>query len=219
MTDHLCVACVKRSRRHHSQTCDACPRIIERNLRELRDLSPLLSAAITPGQGGVAGPHVSGSREAPVPVLLHVVDLAAEARGGTVADRHGDQTGALPIATVLDQWVQDWREQRGKGERRPVPTVPALAQWLLTRVDDACDTHPGLDEFAAEVWQMVVQVRVALDISRTPISMAAPCPRCEMFALKRDVGDEWVVCRGCGTMLSEDEYRWHARVTVGEVAA
>lgn len=212
---YLCPVCTKRERRPNAMTCEHCPATITRNLREIRDLYPLLAAATTPGQG-TAGPHVSGSREAPVPVLLHVVDLAAPADDRTVSDPYGDQTGAVSIASVLDGWVSDWIDHRRKGEHQPLPTVPELARWLLVRVDDACDTHPAVDEFAREVFGLVCAVRVALQISRRPESLHTPCPTCEMLSLKRAPGADHVECRNCGRLWTEDEYARLAVVAASE---
>jgi hypothetical protein len=185
-----------------------------RDLRELPDLYALLPSVLA--ANGSGGEKVSGSREAPVPVSLTVVDLLATARRPEpteAARAHPeDVEGALSVASTLDEWVRDWRTHRGKGEGLPPPTVYQLTMWLGNRLDEACDDHPAIDEFAGELHGLMAQLRGALALKRHIERLPAPCPTCDTLALYREVDPHrgasgWVECGGCGRLWSEDEYR------------
>lgn len=209
----VCVVCQKRQP-NRPLVCDGDRKRLALDLRELPDLYALLPTVVA--SHGSGAEKVSGSREAPVPVCLAVVDLLAPARRPepTAAARQHpeDVEGALSVASTLDEWVRDWRQHRAKGERLPAPTVVSLAGWLATRLDEACDDHPAIDEFAGELRGLMAQLRGALALKRHIERLPAPCPTCDTLALYREVdpyrgASGWVECGGCGRLWSEDEYR------------
>lgn len=163
-----------------------------------------------PVSGQAKGGRVTGSTERRLPVRVDPLDLAAPVRSGEVHDEYGDQTGRLSVATVLDQWVRDWRDHRGKGEGLPDPTVPALASWLVLRCDEACDDHPAIDEFFEEIRTLHAALRGVLGLIDVPdYKKGIPCPRCDALTLVRYNGGAWVECTECPQLLSPDEYdRW-----------
>lgn len=199
----------------------------------------LPSAARAAATGGA---RVSGTHDAPVPVRLDVVDLTAPARAGSLlphanaalhqasaivlrtrtverhdyAARWADQIGHLSVATTLDTWVRDWRGHRGKGEGWPAATVPAMAGWLADRLDDACDDHLAIDEFAAEIRDVHSALRGVLGpIGPWPeLLVGVPCRRCDTVALYRlpvgHYGQQlWVECGSCGDLMTPEEVeRW-----------
>lgn len=177
-------------------------------------VDPLAEAAASHAQTTSSGtPRVSGSREAPLPLRVDVLDLTMPARGGTVHDLHGDQIGHVAVASVLDQWVEDWREHRDRGERRPEPpTVVVLVDWLGKRLGDACDDHPAIDEFAADVRRLCRVLRMVTgDGPARPERLPAPCPGCDLLALTRDHAG--VRCRACGEDWTEGQYaEWVGRL-------
>ena len=79
---HSCVVCQRRIP-NRPLVCDGDRQGLDSMLREIPDLFARLDPS--PGAGG--GPKVSGSREAPVPVSVDVVDLTSPARPGSVAVR------------------------------------------------------------------------------------------------------------------------------------
>lgn len=199
--------------------CVPCRNRLAGDLADLARLFPLLQHAIVPGSSG-AGERVSGSREAPLPVRVDLLDLGLPPRSGVVHDPHGDQTGAVPIASVLDQWVRDWHETIGGNAPLPVPTVPSLVGWLRSRdrFEWALTYHAALDEFAREIRQMAGALRSALCVSRPTIKFTIPCPRCEVRALVRDAaGGDYVECAACHTLWTEAEYERLVRLLVAEV--
>ncbi|HEY6115303.1 MAG TPA: hypothetical protein VI172_05040, partial [Candidatus Dormibacteraeota bacterium] len=117
-------------------------------------------------------PNVGGSRERPMPISTALHDLKAPARvpNPTAQGREcaGDQIGRLSAATTLDQWVRDWRDTLWPDHHLPSATVDQLVLWLRTpigndrtRLDVACDHHPAIDEFAAEMKDLVGALRSA----------------------------------------------------------
>jgi hypothetical protein len=209
---------------------------LARVLREIPDLY----AALDPADGAMrssGGPKVSGTTEAPVPVDLELVDLTAPARAGSLlphangamrqqssviprtktlelhayAAVWSDQIGGLSVATTLDSWARDWREQRHRGETMPVPTVLVLAGWLGDRLGDACDSHPAVDEFAADMRDLHRRLRGALGLLGPwpELCDGVPCRCCDTRSLYRVPGSDYVECATCPELMTEDEYhRW-----------
>jgi hypothetical protein len=176
------------------QVCPGCTQRIRRHLADILDLYMRLD--LRPGSSA-GQPRVSGSREAPLPLRVDALDLTMPARGGTVHDQRGDQIGHVPVASILDQWVDDWREHRARGERRPEPpTVAVLVGWLDVRLDDACQDHPAIDEFAAGMRQLRADLRREVgDVDPGPRRRAWPCPGCGQLALVAD--EDHVRCAVC----------------------
>lgn len=204
----ICVICQCREC-ERAQVCNPCRRWLAADLGQLAGLSRLLPAASAP----------SGDLEGGIPLRIDAVDLSLPAVGGASAeaihDPHRDQCGEVPIAAVLDGWVQDWAIARGKGEGLPTPIVPVLCSWLLVRLNDECDQHPAIDEFAREVRGLLAAVRRVLSTepART-VRYGAPCPRCGTKTLRRMVGAQWIECGGCGRLWGEEDYAELVRDTV-----
>lgn len=206
----VCVVCQRRQPERPT-VCDGCRARLAVQLAEVADLHAALPDVLEPARKGTQ--RVSGSREAPLPLRVDVLDLSLPLRGSqAVHDPHGDQTGSLPVATVLDAWARDWAETRGKGERLPVPTVAVLARWLGDRLGWACDEHPAVDEFAAELGTTLAALRGVHGLTRLRHRLPAPCPSCELLLVYRDDGADWIECGGCHRLWSEDE--WARLVTV-----
>jgi hypothetical protein len=169
-----CVVCARPGRiPHNPPVCSGCRFGIGDTLRTI----PELYALLNPERVSVAdGPKVSGSREAPIPIRVDVVDLTLTARNGVVIDGYGDQTGAQSVATILDQWVRDWRDTLWPDHSLPNPTVVELVGWLRNRLEVACDSHPAIDEFAAEVRALRRTLLAALGRSQRSGDYIGRCP-------------------------------------------
>jgi hypothetical protein len=156
--------------------------------------------------------NVSGSREAPVPVNVDLIDLTGHVGGVNLTGRaeDDDQVGYVAAVTVLDQWMQILIDHRGRGEHRPTPTMPELCRWIVDRLDDACDNFPAVDEM---LWQLA-DLRAALRshaglTDRPELKTGIPCRRCDTKALFRLNGSPYVECGACGDLMTADEYdRW-----------
>lgn len=211
MTDHLCIVCLVYGRDPRPPmtmpVCDSCRERIRRELVELPDAYARLS--LLPGQAQ-PGERVSGSREAPLPLAVEPLDLTMPARlpNPTAAARRfpNDQSGRLSVASVLDSWVRDWREVRVMRESAPEPTVPVLVGWLNARLDWALDHYAAVDEFAAEVSDLVRTLRRMTGTDRLVHRLSAPCPTCDLTELHREDGASFVECRHCRRLWTEEEY-------------
>lgn len=206
-----CVLCMRRPA-ERPQACEPCRLWLPGVLRDVADGHAVLD--LTARSAGAAQ-RVSGSREAPVPLALETLDLAAAARLGSRGPHargvlgDDDQVGHLAVATELEYWVIDWIGERAQVEHRPDPTVPTLARWLDVRMDWACDRHPAVDEFAADLRDLRAVLRRANgDLPQRPTPLVGvPCSRCDQKALYRDPESAWrATCGNCGRLYSELEY-------------
>lgn len=210
----ICVLCQRREA-ERAQACDPCRLWLPTVLRDIGELHATLD--VTARSNGT-GPRVSGSREAPVPLALDVLDLAAAARLGSRGPHargvlgDDDQIGHLSVATELEFWVIDWIDVRTRAEHRPEPLVMTLVRWLDVRLDWACDEHNAVDEFAADMRTLRTVLRRANgDLPQRPEPLVGvPCSGCDQAALYRDPGAQWrAECGACGKLYSDDEYaRW-----------
>lgn len=211
-----CVVCQRRPPTRPA-VCESCRTRLADSLTEVAQLYAALPTVLEPGRRGVQ--RVSGTREAPLPLRVDVLDLSMPLRGSqAVSDPHGDQTGMVSVAQVLDAWARDWTDTRSKGERLPLPTVAVLARWLSDRLDWACDEHPAVDEFAAELAETLAALRGVHGLTRLRHRLPAPCPDCDMRVLYRDDGADYIECGSCHRLWTEEEYGWLVRIVVGEVA-
>lgn len=214
-----CVICQRRDT-DGPQCCRSCPLWLDGLLVEIVELYALAPAAVVPSCG--AGPKVSGSREAPVPARLDVVDLIDRARPASAAIKYRydsrtgiewaelggdpDQIGFLPIATELDFWVRDWiANDWCPGDHLPPPTVSGLAGWLRVRLDAACDHHPAIDEFATKLRAIRSALQRALGSTRHSGEPIGACPirfdsgqRCGATLYAEPYVDR-IACPRCGT--------------------
>ena len=162
------------------------------------------------------GQRVSGTRERSLPLPLDPLDLTMPARVGGVHEDvnpqtglpYGDQVGYVSVATLLDSWVRDWRDTLRPQEGLPRPNVRHLGIWLTHRLDDACDRHPAVDEFAHEMRDLLAAIRRVNGRTEVrPEHLDVPCRRCDLLDMHRLPGQDRVECGSCGDLLTEDEYR------------
>ena len=216
-----------------TQTCEGHYVRTERVLDVIPNQWAMLSAA--PGSGSGQA-RVSGTAEQPLGVRIPVLDLIGPANTGAVHDPFGDQSGMVSVATVLDSWASEWAELRG--ETRPLPTVPRLAEWLTDRLPWAAEEvrcnrdgrrvgggHPALPDFSQDLHRTAWALRAANgdlpadDDHKDGIE----CAKCDLMTLF-DVGD-FIECldakHGCGKLYKPSEYRqwvelkgFHLRSTI-----
>ncbi len=188
--------------------CGGCRERVRGDLLWLPDAYAVLPLQFPPN--GSASERVSGSREAPLPIRVDPLDLdlpARQANPTAAARLHPeDQIGHLSVATTLDSWVRDWRAVRDMRELGPEPTVPNLVAWLANRLDWALDNHPAADEFADEITSLARVLRRTNGTDKLVHRLSAPCPTCELVELFREDGADYVECRNCHRLWTEDEY-------------
>lgn len=170
-----CVVCAKRPP-EWGLVCAPCTSRMRDQLRELVDEYALLDA--TPGAS--AGQRVSGTRTAPLPARLDVLNLLGPGSAHVHVhrrDEHDDQIGELPTLVWLESWCRDWRDTRGQGETLPEPTITGMTRWLDHRLDWAADEHEAVDEFAAELGKALRLLRGVNRAGDRPESMfVGYCP-------------------------------------------
>jgi ribosomal protein L37AE/L43A len=179
---------------------------------EALTVASALPAAATPG--AARGGRVSGSPEPRLPVSVDMLDLLAPARRSTsasaplaYAEQDDDQVGFLSVASTLFTWAEDLREHRGRGEGLPDVSISSLAEWLLNRIDEACDDHPAIDELYDDLRKLYGALRAQLgQIDIPDYRHGIPCPKCQRLSLVRQAGGDYVVCSECGAYLKITEY-------------
>jgi hypothetical protein len=125
----------------------------------------------------------------------------------------GDQVGDVSIAARLDSWAQDWQTYRWA--LLPQPTVPALATWLTERLEWACDVHPAVNDFAAELADMAAELRPLAP--RAELKRGVPCRDCDRVTLYRWPGSDYVECGSCPVLMTPEEYlRWVQLISAPE---
>lgn len=216
MTEHLCVLQCGRTY-EHPNVCNPDRRWLAQLLHDIPPLHQRLGEALQKTASHTQ--RVSGTRNPPAPINLDSVDLSGPARPAALRlatramlDGDEDAVGHLSVATTLDAMARDWRDVLKIGARLPVPTVPELASWLATRLDEACNRHPAIDEDAQLLRKIRSQLRHELGESppRLEWCFGVACKRCDLRSLYRT--EDWIACGSCGILLSEDEYQDWVRV-------
>lgn len=186
------------------------------------ELAPDPIAAAMPA-GPVSGqrgqPRVSGTHGAPVPISLDRFDLTAPPHRGPVTDPYHDQTGHIPAAALMGEWVDAIIEQRGMREHRPVSTVPILTQWLINRFEWILADHNHLLDLADEAATLHHHLQHAAGLARLIHLLDAPCPSCDLLTLIRNNGSDYVECTHCGLHWNETQYERLVLVAVAGLVA
>jgi len=220
-----CVVCRRRDARH-GDVCGPCRTRIDEHLVELVERWAILPAALEPGRAGDDDrERVSGSRERPLPggEALNLVARGNVHTRQTLkpTDPYGpDQHGPVDPAEILWSWTRDWILYRRKGETGPGRgDLVSIVTWLRPRLEWACDRHPAIADFAAEVSDAVDALRGILNVRRYVQRFKEPCPRCDTKALYREVDPDmqnmdpaeraarsWVECGSCHNLWRESEF-------------
>jgi hypothetical protein len=192
--------------------CPSCQGRIRTHLADIPTQYRLLDA--TPGSSNDSA-RVSGSREQSLGVRTGVLDLIVPTGIKPIVDPNSDQMGNLPVAAVLASWVDLWIHDRKKSEHYPGATVDRLVGWLTVRLDWAFQYANALDDFTAELRQIVGLLYITNgDATVKPDHKeAVPCSRCDLKVLYDVPGDRYIECLrshgGCGQLLTVGEYyRW-----------
>lgn len=122
-----------------------------------------------------------------------------------------DQVGYLPVAQVLDSWAREWVEARRMRERRPLPTVPVLVDWLGNRLDWACRDFAPVGDFCDSMRTLRGQLMAVLGEFDPPPQACdgVQCKRCdrrELFVVPDGSGDRECGYAGCRKIYREEEF-------------
>ncbi|GAA0918847.1 hypothetical protein GCM10009560_16080 [Nonomuraea longicatena] len=189
--------------------CLPCSNRLRRDLGAAPALYRWLGEHVMPGTSG--GDRVSGGRvEAPVPARLDVLCMIND---GAVAYRgdDDDQVGPPSIPSTLKNWV--WLVCEHRGLVYPAAAgVPELAAFLARHVEWAA-SREWIVDFMEEIGALR---RAAHGLAPWTVhvqELVGPCPGCDLRALIRTAGEEWIECDvtvgGCGGLWSLAYYNDH----------
>ncbi|MFB8393688.1 hypothetical protein [Streptomyces yangpuensis] len=175
------------------QACKPCTRRADSLLTALAGPNGLyarLSTVLAPGSRN-AGPAVSGSRTAPLPVRLEPLSLLA--RGG--------------IITVLQSWLVDWHETLGwrhpRWEGDLQHQLDQAVAALRANLEWAASSHPAFDEFAGELARYTAACRAQVDDERPARRIGVTCPCGTVLRITIDTPG--ARCPGCETQYGHAE--------------
>jgi hypothetical protein len=187
--------------------CSACSRAVESALQALpRDIA-LLRLEMEHGTARGARERVSGTRPRPLHAKESLSFLADD------------------VYAVLVGWEDDVRDGRQFSARAPRGwgrQVDEAARFLAHHFAWLMEQHPepgATVEFGREVLALHQRVRRAVQADDQPVQRCegVRCPRCLMKALVREQNADrsltgYVLCQGCGNLLSESEYQDHVKL-------
>lgn len=154
-------------------------------------------------------PAVSGSREAPLPINVDVLDLTATARAATPLGDSRDQIGYLPVTTVLDAWVRHVRDVLHPDFHLPPDTVEQLVKFLHRHLEQTLDELTDvLPELATQLRGLGAAMRVILrDVEPVPQPLlGVRCEHCRTIStLVPWPSGEYTECRTCGQLYTDAE--------------
>jgi hypothetical protein len=178
------------------------------------DLVPLYErTAVTVNVYRPTNPHTVQETFPKDEVVLTQRQRKRDADGWLAYGPSTDQVGDPSVPAVLDSWARDW--QGYQWAILPDPSVSALSQWLLDRLDWACDSHPAVDDFAAELADCAARLRPRGP--KVELKTGVPCRDCEIVSLFRWPGSDFVECASCPCLLTPEEYeRWTSLITAPE---
>lgn len=158
-----------------------------------------------------ADPGFEGAAYPLTTVVLSQRTRRRDHRGLPAWGPSGDQIGDPSVASVLDSWARDWQSYRWA--LLPQPSVVALAWWLGERLEDACDGHPAIDDFAAEIADLAARMRP--HGPRAELKVGVPCRSCDRVTLFRWPGSDRIECGSCPALMTDEEYaRWTGLISM-----
>lgn len=159
--------------------CGSCTLTAHHTLTALPEVYVELHLALT--ATGMAGEPVSGTATAPTPIRTDVRALAED------------------ILDTTSTWESDLRRHLTHSARPPrgreAPTLLGAVRYLTAYLPEAVAYAP---EEAERVIHLRRTARLLLGQTRLVHRLPAACPRCNVLALTRLDGSDWVMCDSCG---------------------
>ncbi|MGA5869289.1 hypothetical protein [Streptomyces cinereoruber] len=180
-----CLRCTRDLRDHEigRYLCGPCEDQVARALTEIPALYARLADHLHRGSSN--GPAVSGSKTAPVPLRLDVLDLQME-KG--------------PVLGVLQGWVRDW-EFYGHAELHETDTlqerVAGACRTLRYNLRWAATHHPAIDECADELLAAHRTLARTVTGERPARHVTVTCPCAQPLRITLDT--RGITCPSCGT--------------------
>lgn len=212
MSDTLCPTCQRglHADELDHAICRVCVRTIAGWLRELPAQLVVLRGSRQREVGDTQ--RVAGSRTAPLPGRLDVLNLLGPGSPGDVRDKHGDQTGPLPIVTVLGSWVRLVVEERGLNGPR-AQTEEHLADYLGRHLDWAA-AQEWAGEMHDELGQMIRAIRGITSVRPRTRTIPVPCPRCDSLGLQERDHQTYIDCGVCEALFTHADLALDAHLRI-----
>ncbi|MER7908272.1 hypothetical protein [Streptomyces sp. NPDC096068] len=179
-----CLRCTRDLRDHElgRYLCGCCEDQAANRLAAIPGLFAQLDQHLARGSSN--GPAVSGSKTAPAPLNLSVLNLQTE-RG--------------PVLAPLETWVRDW-EFSGYAEINETGTVTSrlthACRTLRFNLSRAVGRHPAADEFADEVASIHRTLTRTVTGEKPARHVNVVCTCGQPLRITLDV--RAVTCPGCG---------------------
>ncbi|APE21373.1 MULTISPECIES: hypothetical protein [Streptomyces] len=186
-----CLRCRRELRDHEAgrYLCNHCEDRVAVHLGAIPGLFVQLDQHLA--RGSSSGPTVSGSKTAPAPLRIGILDMQTE-RG--------------PILAPLETWVRDW-EEAGYAEVNEAGTatdrVTHACRTLRFNLSRAAAQHPAIDEAAdeiASIWRMLSRTVTG---ETAPRRIAVTCPCEQTLRITLDTRGE--TCPRCGAEYGHSE--------------
>ncbi|MEE1813514.1 hypothetical protein PUR59_00415 [Streptomyces sp. SP18ES09] len=193
MNDLPTCTCCRRDLREWElgrYACTLCEDRIAAHLGAIPGLFERLDDHLARGSSS-GGPAVAGSKTAPIPCRLDVLNL---------------RTAAGPALAPLETWVRDWAEagyaeigERGSSVARVTHACRTL-RFNLTR---AVNQHPAVEEFAGEMASIWRTLSRTVTGESAPRRIAVTCPCEQTLRITLDTRGE--TCPRCGAEYGHSE--------------
>ncbi|MFE6853453.1 hypothetical protein ACFVDH_22015 [Streptomyces sp. NPDC057674] len=209
----LCLIC-HRTPDPARTACQPCEATLRALLLEVDAQRPLLAASLYLGAAPAGGRVTGGGRaHSPLPVRGHVLTLLAAGTLDAVTGPRADQSGDVPLDTLLAGWAAAVANDLvGPGAVPFRRRGMTWATWLAAYMPHVV-TASWVGAFHTELDDLVRRIRAVTTTEPRRNAMQAPCPSCMAFALGRTDWQTYIDCEACGTLLTPAEYDAH-RATV-----
>ncbi|MDX2528019.1 hypothetical protein [Streptomyces europaeiscabiei] len=201
--------CARQLREHElttaQQLCDPC-------IHRARDILASIPAALTVLHGSLQRERRgdtgrAGTRTAPTPGRLDVLNLLGPAAVGRIHDpygqAHADQCGDRPLTDVLIGWVRLIVEERHVNAPASLAAAD-LAGWLTGQLTWSVQ-QPWAGEYVGELRDLDRVLRGIMRIDTRTRPVPRPCPSCDLLYLSQVDWDRYIRCSGCGGCWTVDE--------------
>lgn len=170
----------------HGQLCRPAYLRLEQHLAELPARSAWLHANLAAGGAGRSD-MVTGTRDKPVPIKISVHDHLELIRG------------------TLTSWatlIAEERDLRGPANNH----VNTTATFLVAHLDWSAH-QPWINDLCSEINDLTRTAHQLAPSNPGKHHLPAPCPSCDLLALEREDGADYVECQNCGRLWQQEEYQ------------
>ncbi|GGZ80319.1 hypothetical protein ACFOOM_07650 [Streptomyces echinoruber] len=196
-------------------------------LAELPRQAALLEQFVVPAGRPAAGRlGGTGRAHAPVPVDLRVLALLGPGHAHAPAGSpYEEAAGTIPLRAWLDGWAgyiaytypAVTRDPYGTAHVQPCEaarprrgaTIAGWCAWLTAYLPYVL-AHPWVSDLHRQLGDLLTHLRDLTHAVPHRHHQAAPCPKCQSFALVTVDGQWGITCEACGHHLERTAYDDHA---------